>query len=189
MWVTRGAKGGHRGGDERGVLPALAARPTTDPLGIPLRSRPRISEAVAGEGGPRVQPSTTAAMASGGASSMRIAAVIAIRVYRLKCNRYDDIERGRPGDKPFGSREPATTIAANGFPVFQKEKWQSTPSGSQLAQDLLSCKRLAHKGLWHGLCQEGGGNEVQAYYVAVGSLAVWQSTWWVHGLVAASRFR
>jgi hypothetical protein len=106
---------------------------------------------------------------------------------KLQCNRYDVRREGAgvAATMRFRLRELATTDRGEWLPRPPKEKWQSTPCGSQLAQDLPRCKNLAHKGLWHGLSEEGGRNGFQAYCVAVGSLAVWQSTLWVHGLVAA----
>ena len=94
------------------------------------------------------------------------------------------IRRSICGDAPYGARV-GDERSRRTAPRPPKEKWQSTRSGSHLVPIREGCKNLAHQGLWHELFHEGGGEWVQVYYVAVGSLAVWQSPRWAHRWLAA----
>jgi hypothetical protein len=87
--------------------------------------------------------------------------------------------------RPLARASWRQAIAANSPSVVRKEKWQSTPKWQSTRADSPRCKSLSNKGLWHGLAEEEGRKRVQAYYVAVGSLAVWQSTRRGSRLVAA----
>ena len=96
----------------------------------------------------------------------------------------EQIRRSICGDAPYGARV-GDERSRRTAPRPPKEKWQSTRSGSHLVPIREGCKNLAHQGLWHELFHDGGGEWVQVYYVAVGSLAVWQSPRWAHRWLAA----